>query len=439
MSRKPIVALLVFAFLGMIGCGGGGGSSSPGASGPSITTSSLPDGARNEAYTTSTLAATGGTAPYSWTLTGGSLPNGLVLNSTGTISGRPTASGSFSPIFTVTDNTGLTGQRTIGINVVLSLVLFVSDIGSGSVNASVNIFDNANVATGSSAWTRQIAGGSTTLSNGVGKPEGQAYDNVLNILYVARMGGVPDNGAILAFDNANLSTTDNNVAPARMIQGTGLEKLKKPMDVFFDSVNDRLYVADCELKQVLVYDSASTLVNAANPNRTISGGSDFITSPPVSISVDVGRAILYVVQDDGLNLLVFDGASTRSDNLAADRKITISGSGKLGDVKVDAGGNLAYCTDLTGKKVFVIPSASTATGATAASPTLIFSLSANEKPQVSFLDLSNNRLFVSVGDPVAFTGKVLVFDNLSTLTGTVSPTRTLTGFTAPTGITGFFK
>jgi hypothetical protein len=333
----------------------------------------------------------------------------------------------------------LTGQKTIGIDVVLSLVLFVSDIGSGSVVASVNIFDNANVATGSSAWTRRIAGASTTLSNGVGRPEGQAYDNVLNILYVAREGGVPDNGAILAFDNANLSTTTGNVAPARMIQGTGLEKLKQPMDVFFDSVNDRLYVADAVLRQVLVYDSASTLVNASNPSRTISGGADFAASPPVSISVDVGRDILYVVLNDGLNLLVFDGASTRSNDIAADRKITISGSGILGDVKVDTVGNLAYCTDLTGDKVFVVSSASTADGAPEASRTITFTLLTNERPQVSFLDLSNDRLFVSVANTSAITGKVLVFNGLSTLNGSVSPTQTLDGFTAPSGITGFFK
>ena len=39
----------------------------------------------------------------------------------------------------------------------------------------------------------------------------------------------------------------------------------------------------------------------------------------------------------------------------------------------------------------------------------------------------------------AITGKVLVFNGLSTLNGSVSPTQTLDGFTAPSGITGFFK
>jgi hypothetical protein len=60
-----------------------------------ITTTSLPSGRRNRNYNR-TLAATGGTTPYSWSLVPGSgaLPPGLSLNAvTGVISGRPTAVG----------------------------------------------------------------------------------------------------------------------------------------------------------------------------------------------------------------------------------------------------------------------------------------------------------------------------------------------------------
>ncbi len=58
-----------------------------------IGTESLPDGVVNSPYTTTTLNAYGGTAPYSWTLNAGELPNGLSLSSTGVISGTPTAAG----------------------------------------------------------------------------------------------------------------------------------------------------------------------------------------------------------------------------------------------------------------------------------------------------------------------------------------------------------
>ena len=54
-----------------------------------ITTTALPAGNTSNNYT-ATLAATGGTAPYTWQLTGGSLPTGLALSSSGIISGRAT-------------------------------------------------------------------------------------------------------------------------------------------------------------------------------------------------------------------------------------------------------------------------------------------------------------------------------------------------------------
>jgi hypothetical protein len=70
---------------------------------PSITTLSLPAGIQGWSYTTS-LQAVGGTPPYTWSLTSGSLPAGLALaSSSGTISGTAAASGSMAFTATVTD------------------------------------------------------------------------------------------------------------------------------------------------------------------------------------------------------------------------------------------------------------------------------------------------------------------------------------------------
>ena len=55
-----------------------------------ITTDSLPNGTLNVAYS-ATLAASGGTLPYTWSISDGALPGGLTLNaSTGAITGTPT-------------------------------------------------------------------------------------------------------------------------------------------------------------------------------------------------------------------------------------------------------------------------------------------------------------------------------------------------------------
>ena len=66
---------------------------------PAITTESLPNGTVGEAYS-QTLTASG-TAPITWRITGGALPDGLSLNeATGALSGTPAAEGTSS--FTVT-------------------------------------------------------------------------------------------------------------------------------------------------------------------------------------------------------------------------------------------------------------------------------------------------------------------------------------------------
>lgn len=66
------------------------------------TTSPLPAGVVGTAYST-TLAASGGVAPYSWTTTAGTLPAGLVLSTAGVLSGTPTAPAAAAFTIQVTD------------------------------------------------------------------------------------------------------------------------------------------------------------------------------------------------------------------------------------------------------------------------------------------------------------------------------------------------
>jgi hypothetical protein len=64
-----------------------------------VTTMSLPDGQYGVAYSAG-VAARYGSAPYTWSVTAGALPAGLTLNADGSISGTPSAVGSFT--FTAT-------------------------------------------------------------------------------------------------------------------------------------------------------------------------------------------------------------------------------------------------------------------------------------------------------------------------------------------------
>jgi hypothetical protein len=79
-----------------------------------ITTSSLANGQPNVAYS-GQLAATGGTPPYLWLLTG-SLPAGLTLDrSSGAITGTPTNNGASNFTVQVADSAGITATRQLSI------------------------------------------------------------------------------------------------------------------------------------------------------------------------------------------------------------------------------------------------------------------------------------------------------------------------------------
>src|SRR3546814_13003045 len=74
-----------------------------------LSPAALPDGAVGTAYA-QTLSASGGTAPYTFSVTAGSLPAGLCLASDGTLSGTPTARGATA--FTVEPRATFTQTRT---------------------------------------------------------------------------------------------------------------------------------------------------------------------------------------------------------------------------------------------------------------------------------------------------------------------------------------
>ena len=87
-----------------------------GASPVTVSTTTLPTGAQGSSYS-ATLAATGGTAPYTWSLASGTLPDGLALTAGGQITGTPTAPGTASFTVRATDALARPGTRALTLTV----------------------------------------------------------------------------------------------------------------------------------------------------------------------------------------------------------------------------------------------------------------------------------------------------------------------------------
>ncbi|MFY9553741.1 MAG: Ig domain-containing protein, partial [Blastocatellia bacterium] len=79
-----------------------------------IQTISLPDTTAERAYS-QTLQATGGVAPYTWSIASGSLGAGLSLSASGTISGSAASQGTSVFVVRVTDAAGQSVTRTLAI------------------------------------------------------------------------------------------------------------------------------------------------------------------------------------------------------------------------------------------------------------------------------------------------------------------------------------
>jgi hypothetical protein len=102
-----------------------------------ITTSqTLPAGLTGIAYS-QTLSASGGTPPYSWTLVSGTLPAGLTLSSSGSISGTPTATGIASFLVRATDSASAAATQTFSLTITaqsldFSNALRIAQVADGS-------------------------------------------------------------------------------------------------------------------------------------------------------------------------------------------------------------------------------------------------------------------------------------------------------------------
>ena len=128
--------------------GGGGGTALK------VTSSQLSGGTAGTAYS-ATLSASGGTSPYSWSLSSGTLPTGLSLSSSGTLSGTPTVAGAFPFTVAVKDAASGSASASLSINVVSVPPLQVtsSQLPGGTVGSAYIATLNASGGTSPYSWS----------------------------------------------------------------------------------------------------------------------------------------------------------------------------------------------------------------------------------------------------------------------------------------------
>jgi hypothetical protein len=112
---------------------------------------------------TSTMSVANGTAPYTFSITSGSLPPGLTLNTTtGVISGTPTTAGTYTFAVKVVDATGKSDTTTCVIKVEGQPIELQCGSCGGGGDATVGTFysESLSVFNGTSPFTFSIVSGS---------------------------------------------------------------------------------------------------------------------------------------------------------------------------------------------------------------------------------------------------------------------------------------
>jgi len=183
--------LLLMVCLLFAACGGGGSPKpTPTQTLMITTTSPLPQGTVNTPYQ-EVLQGSGGTGTYTWSVSGGALPPGLTLNSmTATISGSPTAAGTFNFTAQVTDGANDTATANLSVFIEGALVITCNSCVTSGVlpTGSVGVPYSAMLS---------VTGGQTPYSWCVEETNGTCDNG---------SGGALPPGLLLSFDSSGEAT-----------------------------------------------------------------------------------------------------------------------------------------------------------------------------------------------------------------------------------------
>ncbi len=235
-------------------------------------TGSLPNGLVKHPYA-STVNAVGGTKPYAWSVSAGTLPTGLTLLSStqtsATLQGTPTVAGVYSFTVSATGRTGGTGTQgyTVTITQQILTTQNLTDMWCRSVPDCPSIWDTwYNAAGGSSAFT------SATYTTSV---------NIADTVLFRKPNGIRYKSTYTGFNNV-LGNLTQAVTGTRLTTTSGANTLSNASTYsVYTAGNNSVTIGGTDIKNTTgaathYYANTYSVYTAANQSVTV--GMDFVNT-----------------------------------------------------------------------------------------------------------------------------------------------------------------
>jgi hypothetical protein len=238
-------------------------------------------------------------------------------------------------------------------------------------------------------------------------------------LYVSNSGG----GSILRFDNA--FTANGDAAPAATISGANTT-LNSPSFMTLDAAADRLYVANTGDLSVVIFDGISTRTGIANiaPTRTIAGVATGLLQP-TDVALDKGRDMLYVADD--IDIFVFNSASAATTNGNVPFARDISPGFAVSAIFLDATNNRLFVADQAADAIAIFDNASTLNGTVTASRVVQGAATHLAVPSGVTVDGAGRLIVSNVGNGTTIPPTITIYGSAATADGNIGPVAEITG------------
>jgi Putative Ig domain/NHL repeat len=283
-----------------------------------ITTSSLSAGQLGVSYS-QPLGATGGSAPFNWSMQSGALPGGIALAASTTaatqLTGTPSVAGTFLFVVRITDNAARSADRSLTLVVSPSLTIVTTSLPAGTVGAA---YAQSVTATGGSGsgYLWSVSAGSLppglTLS-GTGSP-------------VASLSGAPLSTGSFNFTLQVVDSASNQASRAYSLQVVSSPLLMLPLSLDL-GVTGRLYSADVSASGGTGFGYTwSVSSGSLPPGLVLTSGTPGATISGTPATTGTFSFVLQVT-DSALN------SNSRAGSIsvfAPDTIVTVAGNGTAG-------------------------------------------------------------------------------------------------------------